>query len=39
MDYNGKDFDANREQQYVSLRVEMAKNYGEESFGSAETHF
>ena len=40
MDYNGKDFDGDRVQQYATLRVEIAKKNGEECFGLAEhTHF
>ena len=39
MDYKGKDFDWDRLQQHAALRVEMARKYGEESFGPAETNF
>ena len=39
MDYKGKDFHSDRVQQYAALRVAIAKQYGEESFGPTETHF
>ena len=39
MDYKDKDIHGNRVQQYAALRVEMATQYGEESFGPTETHF
>ena len=39
MDYKGKDFHGDRVQRYAALRVAMAKQYGEESFGPTETHF
>ena len=34
-----KDFDDDRVQRYDALRIEIAKKYGYESFGPAETHF
>lgn len=39
MDYKGKDFHGDRVQRYAALRVAMAKQYGDESFGPTETHF